>query len=75
MYADGQNESIGKAHGACNHVEMTIGDRIEGPGEKGDARHGPGLTVAPFARKAALERVDPEEARGLSIISLYESMR
>jgi hypothetical protein len=54
---------------------MTIGDRIEGPGEKGDARHGPGLTVAPFARKAALERVDPEEARGLSIISLYESMR
>jgi hypothetical protein len=64
MYPDGQDKPIGKAHGACDDVEMTVGDRIKGPGEKGDARHGPGLTAAPFARKAVLNRVDPNEARG-----------
>src|SRR5262249_46345214 len=43
VHADRQHQLVGEPAGAANNVEVAVGDRIEGTGVEGGARHGEGL--------------------------------
>jgi hypothetical protein len=45
--ANGDNQLVAQADGLPDHVEMAIGDGIEGAGIKRNAGHGPVYPAAP----------------------------
>ena len=53
MNPDRQHQAIGKPRRLTHHVEMTIGNGIEGAREKRDTRHRRGLTRTASNRKTA----------------------
>src|SRR5271165_5540597 len=41
MHADGGDQLVAEGHGVPDHVQMAVGDGIEGTWIEGNARHGP----------------------------------
>ncbi len=57
VHADGDHQLVGKPAGTLDHVEMAVGDGIEGAGIEGGTGHGEGLAVRRGLGKVSLTLV------------------